>query len=379
VKRTFAEFFAGIGLVNLGLGDAWSCVYANDNDPAKRAMYADNFPSHVIDGRDIREVQSADVPACDLWTASFPCNNTSLAGSYDGIKGESSSMIHEFLRLVEDAGEDRPLQILLENVWGLLLREDGADLYEILLGLNKVGYAIDVLMLDAKWWVPQSRRRLFVLATKGEPAAHYLLPTPSRHRPEPIMAFARQHADLHWAFADTPAPLVRQTDVSDVIESLDPEDDRWWDEDRASYLFSQFSERHRKVAENMVAGNSVAHATVFRRVRRGRCMAELRTDGIAGCLRTPRGGSGRQILFEAGCGAYRVRLLNPRECARLQGVPDTYRISVKDNAALFGFGDAVCVPVIGWLSEHGLPRHRQALQNLQKPTDATVEVLNRAG
>jgi len=83
-------------------------------------------------------------------------------------------------------------------------------------------------------------------------------------------------------------------------------------------------------------------------------MAELRVDGVAGCLRTPRGGSGRQILFKAGKGEYRVRLLTARECARLQGVNDDYKINVPLNQALFGFGDAVCVPVLEWIAENYL-------------------------
>jgi DNA (cytosine-5)-methyltransferase 1 len=82
-------------------------------------------------------------------------------------------------------------------------------------------------------------------------------------------------------------------------------------------------------------------------------MAELRVDGIAGCLRTPRGGSGRQILFKAGKGEYRARLLTPREAARLMGA-DKYKISVPLNRALFGFGDAVCVPVIEWIAKYYL-------------------------
>ena len=82
-------------------------------------------------------------------------------------------------------------------------------------------------------------------------------------------------------------------------------------------------------------------------------MAELRTDTIAGCLRTPRGGSGRQILFAGGKGRYAVRLLTPRECARLMGADD-FKITVPLNQALFGFGDAVCVPVIRWIAENYL-------------------------
>ena len=82
-------------------------------------------------------------------------------------------------------------------------------------------------------------------------------------------------------------------------------------------------------------------------------MAELRTDGIAGCLRTPRGGSGRQILFKAGKGEYHVRLLTPRECARLMGA-DNFKIKATTNQALFGFGDAVCVPAVRWITENYL-------------------------
>ena len=97
----------------------------------------------------------------------------------------------------------------------------------------------------------------------------------------------------------------------------------------------------------------MAFGTVFRRVRKGRSMAELRIDGIAGCLRTPRGGSGRQILVQAGYGEVKARLLTPRECARLMGADD-FVINVPLNQALFGFGDAVCVPVIKWIAQNYL-------------------------
>jgi DNA (cytosine-5)-methyltransferase 1 len=113
------------------------------------------------------------------------------------------------------------------------------------------------------------------------------------------------------------------------------------------------SERHRAIAERMIAGDHWSYGTIFRRMRHGKSMAELRTDGIAGCLRTPRGGSGRQILFRGGFGQYQARLITPREAARLMGADD-YIIDVPLNQALFGFGDAVCVPVIAWIAEHYL-------------------------
>jgi DNA (cytosine-5)-methyltransferase 1 len=98
----------------------------------------------------------------------------------------------------------------------------------------------------------------------------------------------------------------------------------------------------------MIASGEWTYGTVFRRMRHGKSTAELRTDGIAGCLRTPKGGSGRQILFKAGHGKYYVRLITPREAARLMGADD-YKVTVTLNQALFGFGDAVCVPVIEWI------------------------------
>lgn len=117
---------------------------------------------------------------------------------------------------------------------------------------------------------------------------------------------------------------------------------------------NQLSPKHEVEAKLMMGGKEFTYATAFRQVRNGRSMAELRTDGIAGCLRTPRGGSGRQILYKAGKKTCKVRLLTSRECARLQGVPDSYTIRVPLNKALFGFGDAVCVPVIEWIIKHYL-------------------------
>jgi DNA (cytosine-5)-methyltransferase 1 len=119
-----------------------------------------------------------------------------------------------------------------------------------------------------------------------------------------------------------------------------------------------------------------SYGTVFRRVRKNRSMAELRTDAfltdaIAGCLRTPRGGSARQILVMAGFGKVRARLLTPRECARLMGADD-FVITVSLNQALFGFGDAVCVPVITWIGQNYLnPLYEELTAGKSKPQPGT--------
>lgn len=146
---------------------------------------------------------------------------------------------------------------------------------------------------------------------------------------------------------------IRKRDLEQIIEDLSPNSKMWWNKERCDYLLNQMSPKHRAEAESMIRGNHVRYGTVFRRVRHGKSMAELRTDGVAGCLRTPRGGSGRQILVAAGRGRFAVRLLTPRECAKLMGA-DEFVIKASLNQALFGFGDAVCVPVIEWIARNYL-------------------------
>jgi DNA (cytosine-5)-methyltransferase 1 len=208
--------------------------------------------------------------------------------------------------------------------------------------------------LSAVHWTPQSRPRLFVVASQRRGPAPRDFAFVSDARPEGLVRFIRSHPEIDWNLRELPplpAPAMR---LEAVLEKLPDDDPHWWSRERADYFLSQLSERHAAIARDMIAGQTTRYATAFRRVRKGRSMAELRNDGFAGCLRTPRGGSGRQILFQAGGGDYAVRLLTARECARLQGVPDSYVIDAPLNQALFGFGDAVCVPAIEWIAEHVL-------------------------
>jgi DNA (cytosine-5)-methyltransferase 1 len=163
------------------------------------------------------------------------------------------------------------------------------------------------------------------------------------------------NADINWHIRQLPPLPVTKTKLPEILENLSPNSQIWWSRERAEYLLNQMSPKHRAKAEAMIQGSRVTFGTVFRRVRKERSMAELRTDDIAGCLRTPRGGSGRQILFAAGRGRFMVRLLTPRECARLMGADD-FVIRTTLNQALFGFGDAVCVPVVEWIGENYLNR-----------------------
>jgi DNA (cytosine-5)-methyltransferase 1 len=358
VKRA-AEFFAGIGLMRMGLdAEGWTTVWANDLDEKKWEMYRANFSDggceFVLD--DVHKVEGKDIPDIELATASFPCNDLSLAGSRHGLAGTHSSAFWGFIEAIKGMGKRRPPLVLLENVAGFLTSNDGNDFRDALLALNELGYAVDAFIIDAVKFVPQSRVRLFVVGSKAK--MNRLRETPrlllqSELRPSALADFIFMNPEIGWAIRDMPSLPASSAKLADIVEEVPLNSEVWWSRERCDYLMNQMSEKHRKEAERMMAGSKWTYGTVFRRVRNGRSMGELRTDGIAGCLRTPRGGSGRQILFCAGKGEYRVRLLTPRECARLMGA-NGYTINVPLNQALFGFGDAVCVPVIRWIAEHYL-------------------------
>jgi DNA (cytosine-5)-methyltransferase 1 len=357
--KTFAEFFAGIGLMRLALErEGWRISFANDIDADKEEMYRANFPDadeHFFLG-DIHQIPASQISSVTLATASFPCNDLSLAGTREGLKGENSSAFWGFVAILKGMKARRPPLVLIENVTGFLTSDEGRDFEDAMLALNNLGYAVDPFILDAAWWVPQSRQRLFVVGMKkGDSEADTLEERffESRVRPAALADFIFSHPDINWRIRKLPEPPKGGRILEDVVEDLPHENSEWWSRPRAEYLLNQMSDRHREIAEKMIARRSWSYGTVFRRIRNGRSMGELRTDGLAGCLRTPRGGSGRQILFKAGRGEYHVRLLTPRECARLMGADD-FKITVSLNQALFGFGDAVCVPAVQWIARNHL-------------------------
>lgn len=352
-----AEFFAGIGLMRLGLSNSGiETIWANDIEADKKEIYVDNFGGQDFHLGDVREIRGRDLPAVDIATASFPCTDLSLAGNRKGLGPSSaprgteggSSMFWEFARVLDEM-PCSPSTVLLENVIGFASSHGGRDLREAIARLNELGYSCDILAIDARHFVPQSRPRMFIVglqdSTGAAPFGEHLRRPSWAHR----FALDNPQAVLHaWTLPplpDGPKSLGR------LVERFDPADPIWWPRARVGAFKRSLSPIQRERLFTLRDRSRTTWRTAYRRTRAGAARWEIRSDAIAGCLRTARGGSSKQALVEAGDGAIRVRWMTPREYARLMGAPQ-FKLASRRNQALFGFGDAVCVPVIRWLCDH---------------------------
>jgi DNA (cytosine-5)-methyltransferase 1 len=365
--RPFYEFFAGGGMARLGLGAGWSCAFANDFDPIKAATYRANFAdaaTHFHEG-DVWKLSAADLPGrADLAWASSPCQDFSLAGARAGLTGGRSSAFFGFWRLMEaldDAGR-APRLIVIENVTGLLTSHGGADFAALGAALAARGYRFGALEIDAATLLPQSRPRVFVVAAREVPLG--LAGDSPFHTRAIKAAYAGLPADVaaNWVWWRLAAPAARNTDLAALLE---PDNAVAWHSPEDTARLTELMGPLHRARLAAVTGRAVG--AVFRRTRieDGRSVqrAEVRFDGLAGCLRTPRGGSSRQSIVVVGGGRVRSRLLTPREAARLMGLPDSYVLPRTTTGALHVTGDGVAAPVVRWLA-------RELLEPLLEPAAA---------
>lgn len=357
-SAAFYEFFAGGGLARLGLAGSFRCRFANDIDPAKTAFYARAFGTDEISTGDVWSLRAKDLPGrASLAWASFPCQDLSLAGARAGLSAPRSGAFWGFWRLIEQLDHEgrAPPVIALENVMGLLSSHRGADFAALISVLSGRGYKVGALTVDAAHFVPQSRQRLIVVAARS-PAPQLVATEPDDtfHGPRLVSAVEDlpDAARRSWVWWRLPEPPKRNTALEHVLDARAPWDAR----ERTAALIAMMSPKHQTRVREMQALNVPRVGAVFKRIRieDGERVqrAEVRFDGVAGCLRTPAGGSSRQTIILVDGKDIRSRLLSPREAARLMGAPDDFPMPDNRTAALHLFGDAVCAPVVAWLGEH---------------------------
>ncbi|NKZ03160.1 DNA cytosine methyltransferase [Actinomadura latina] len=360
-----AEFFAGIGLARIGLESAdntsFRVVWANDFDEGKARTYKDHFQSdssahyQLADIRDVaKDIDRFSVPRdIALAWASFPCTDLSLAGGREGLRGKSSVTFWHFTDVLDSLGTHKPPVVTLENVNGFATSHGGRDIKVAIRKLNKLGYCVDVLTLDARRFVPQSRPRLFLVASDHEVAEK-----DDRRDTEIRPAWldnVLDDPDLYTQRALLPSPpALLSGGWSDIVDNDAAPGVEWWDEARTEKFKSELSNVQRERVEKLRQKERVEYRTAYRRTRNGKPAWEIRADDIAGCLRTARGGSSKQAVVRIQKGVpLRVRWMTASEYAKLMGAGD-YKLPANRNQAIMGFGDAVCVDAVKWLTENYL-------------------------
>ena len=364
-KPTFYEFFAGGGMARAGLGSSWKCLFANDFDRKKGETYRANWGGGELLVSDVRTLETKQLPGhADLIWASFPCQDLSLAGSGAGLAGERSGTFWPFFKLVTRLrAEGRgPKMLVLENVCGALTSHGGKDFSAICEALAAEGYRFGAMVIDAAMFLPHSRPRLFIVAVRGEVEIPAELtgegPAAPFARPGLLAAHMRLRAKtrMEWVWWRLPAHPARNFGLADLIE-VKPRGVAWHSPEETHSLIAKMSELNlAKITQAKNAGRKMV-GTLYRRTRfnaHGEKVqrAEARFDDIAGCLRTPSGGSSRQFVLIVENHRVRSRLISARETARLMGLPDDYILPENYNEAYHLTGDGVVVPAVRHIAAH---------------------------
>lgn len=361
----FYEFFAGGGMARAGLGSGWTCLFANDFDHKKGQTYAANWGDGELKVGDVREITASELPdQADLVWGSFPCQDLSLAGGGAGLKGERSGTFYPFWGVIKGLIADgrAPKVIALENVCGTLTSHGGRDFEAICKTFADAGYRYGALIINAALFVPQSRPRLFMVGVRddlaippGLLAAGPIEPfhTAGLRRAVAGIPSAAKRKMLWW---HVPTPARRNITFADLVED-NPTSVRWHTAGETKQLLAKMSQVNLEKLELAKNSGRRMVGCIYKRTRLNEKgvkvqRAEVRFDDVAGCLRTPAGGSSRQVILVVDGKKVRSRLISSRETARLMGLDDDYKLPENYNEAYHLTGDGVAVDVVRHLAEH---------------------------
>jgi DNA (cytosine-5)-methyltransferase 1 len=346
-KPAFLEFFAGSGLVSHALAPFFRLAWANDISPEKALVFKTNHYAAPFQLDSIADVNGADLPRAFLSWGSFPCQDLSLAGRAEGIRAERSGLVWEWLRVMDEMPSPPPL-VVAENVVGLVSSASGKHYRELHNELAQRGYRVGAMVLDAARWTPQSRPRVFVVGVSSDikipPELLDIWPN-WLHTPAIVKASVGLRDWLWWRM---PTPPPHRQRLSNIIEWDAP----CFDAEKNQKTLALIAPSHMVRLE----ASGLSAAPGYKRTRNGKQVMELRFDDMAGCLRTPSGGSSRQFLILKNGAGWKSRLLTVRETARLMGAPDSFRLPGGYNDGYKAMGDAVAAPVAAYLAQHLLSR-----------------------
>ncbi|HZZ14543.1 MAG TPA: DNA (cytosine-5-)-methyltransferase [Candidatus Sulfotelmatobacter sp.] len=313
---TFVDLFCGIGGMRLGFEQAGcKCVFSSDWDKYAQQTYAANFEETPVGN--IRDVDARSIPQHDILVGGFPCQPFSISGvSKKNSLGREHGFADKiqgtlFFEVARIINERRPSAFLLENVKHLVRHGKGRTMETILETLSvDLGYHVyEPRVLDAKHLVPQHRERVFILGF-------------------------REPRSFQWPRFGDRGPVLK-----DILDKRVPEkytlSDHLW-----NYL-QRYAEKHK------AAGNGFGFGLIS-------------PEGIARTLSARYYKDGSEILVPQP--KRNPRRLTPRECARLMGFPESFKIPVSDTQAYKQFGNSVVVPMIARLA-------KQLVKSLEGPVE----------
>jgi len=318
---TFIDLFAGIGGLRKAMESAGGrCVFTSEWDAFAQKTYHANFPDNRSIAGDIREVDAAAIPEHDVLVAGFPCQPFSIAGvskknalgRLHGFQDETQGTL--FFDVLRVLMHHRPAAFLLENVKNLKSHDKGRTFEVIRRKLTEeLGYTLHTRIIDAANFVPQHRERIVMVGFRENTGFSYddlVLPGRAGRGMRDVL-----HPEDGTEAPESHFTVSREAKVSDKYTLSD----KLW-----QYL-QGYAEKHR------AAGNGFGFGLVD-------------SDSIARTLSARYYKDGSEILVSRGQGN-NPRRLTPRECARLMGYDDSFRIPVSDTQAYKQFGNSVAVPV----------------------------------
>jgi DNA (cytosine-5)-methyltransferase 1 len=336
---TFKDLFSGIGGMRAGFEQAGGdCVFTSEWNEWSKKTYEANYGTGGRYEGDITKVSTDDIPEHDVLLAGFPCQPFSIAGvSKKNALGrphgfECTTQGTLFFDVARIIAAKRPKAFLLENVKNLVSHDKGNTFRVIRDALDELGYRVEYRVVDAKHFVPQHRERILIVGFREATGFHFDQVELPREKPA-------LKSILHPEDGSEEAMEPYTTGPRAKVAAKYVLTDKLW-----AYL-QAYAAKHR------AAGNGFGFGLVDREMVARTLSARYYKDGS-------------EILVSRGKGK-NPRRLTPRECARLMGFPDSFRIPVSDTQAYKQFGNSVAVPVIGAVARAMAP-HIQALKRYEE-------------
>lgn len=312
---TFIDLFAGIGGFRIGLqNNNAKCVFSSEIDKKAAETYMQNFGEYPAG--DITKINSNEIPDHDILCGGFPCQPFSIGGLRKGFEDTRGTLFFEVARILK---EKQPRAFLLENVKGIVSHDEGKTLKTILTTLDEIGYTCEYRIMNASdYGIPQNRERWYCVGFRKD------------------LGVTFEENDKSKISYHFPKKIKLEKTVNDFI-----------DVNQEGYMITETAQNNiNKFIDDFYAKRGkTQYYTIANEIRASRC--NFRNDGIVPCFTAKMGTGGNNVPVIVKL----KRKLSERECLRLMGFPDSYKIKENYHQTYKQIGNSVVVSIIEMLSK----------------------------